>query len=238
MISRRILLPTLAALLPVALHAQTPPAAVPRVERPQQCRTVPDTARAPTPQQIAEANRLRDDIRYTFRQLGVERPHGILMVDVDSTRQGKLLFLNIDVPQPAIDAGLALVREYLAALPGGKPYQALIRIDGEYPAITPGRRHCLPDLANSDSLYAWRNRVALRHPEFGRGTGGSKQATVLLVVNRLGEVHYVQVLRPTGDAFLDANVEHIARRLRFRPATLDGQPFDVRYRFTLNFDLQ
>jgi len=237
MISRRLLLLSLTAILPAVLQAQTP-AASPRAERPQQCRTVPDTARAPTPQQIAEANRLRDDLRFMFRQMGVERPNGLLLVDVDSARQGKLLFLNIEAPQGAIDAGLALVKEYLQALPGGRAYQALVRIDGEYPALTPGRRHCLPDLANGDSLYAWRNRVIMRHPEFGRGTAGSRQALVLLVVNRLGEVHYVQVLRPTGDAYLDENVEHIARRLRFRPATLDGEPFDVRYRFTINFDLQ
>jgi hypothetical protein len=42
----------------------------------------------------------------------------------------------------------------------------------------------------------------------------------------------------TGDAFLDQNLEAIALRLRFHPATLDDQPFDVRFRFNLTFNVR
>lgn len=46
---------------------------------------------------------------------------------------------------------------------------------------------------------------------------------------------YVAVERPTGDTFIDQHLESIGARLRFRPATLDGMPFDARFRITLPF---
>ena len=202
------------------------------------CSVIPDTVPGPTQQQIRERNELRDQIQTVLRAHGQEIG-GLLMVDVDSTRRGKVLFMDVDFPDSTRQAATSLVATYLGTLRAGRAYQALIRIDGDYPAMNPGRRHCRPELANQDSLTVMMHRVLERHPEAGRHqTPVAKRATVRMVVTREGTVAYVEVDRPTGDAFIDQNLEAIAYRLRFRPATLDGTPFDVRFRFNMTFNVR
>lgn len=218
-----------AALIAPGVHAQ---AATPR------CAAIPDSLPGPTPRQIAERNELRDQIQAVLRAHG-QPAAGLLLVDVDSTRRGKVLFMEASLPDSTRRAAMSLVATYLETLHGGRAYQALIRIDGEYPAMTPGRRHCRPELANADTLSGMMQAVLERHPEAGRHEQAVvKRATVRMVVTREGRVAYVEVDRPTGDAFIDQTLEAIAMRLRFRPATLDGEPFDVRFRFNLTFNVR
>jgi TonB family protein len=219
-----------------ALAAAAPQA---RAQQPaERCSVIPDTVPGPTGQQIRERTELRDQIQGVLRAHGREIG-GLLMVDVDSTRRGKVLFVDVDLPDSTRRAATSLVAEYLGTLRAGRAYQALVRIDGEYPAMTPGRRHCRPELANPDSLSSMMQAVLERHPEAGRHRDAvARRATVRMVVTREGRVAYVEVDRPTGDAFIDQNVEAIAYRLRFRPATLDGTPFDVRFRFNLTFNVR
>jgi TonB family protein len=214
-------------LIPADARAQQPAA---------RCSVVPDTAAGPTPQQVAERTRLRDQIASALRDRGAQ-PAGLLMVDVNAERQGRLLFIESQLPDSARAAALALMGEYLRTLQAGRAYQALIRIDGDYPALTPGRTHCRPELANPDSMSVWMQRVMEHHPQSGRHADAPlvKRVVVRMVVTRSGSVALVEMDTPSGDEMLDANAEAIAARLRFRPATLDGVPFDVRFRFTLTF---
>jgi TonB family protein len=228
-ITRLALLLLACALAAPGLRAQAPP---PR------CSVIPDSLPGPTPQAIAERNALRDQIQGLLRAHGASAG-GLLMVDVDSTRRGKVLFMETDMADTTRRAAMAMVAEYLGTLAAGRAYQALIRIDGEYPAMTPGRRHCRPELARPDSLSAMMLAVLERHPEANtRQQPVAKRATVRMVVTREGRVAHVEVETPTGDAFLDPYVEPIAAALRFNPATLDGQPFDVRFRFNLTFNVR
>ncbi|HEU0301720.1 MAG TPA: TonB family protein [Longimicrobium sp.] len=232
----RISFPRLVAFLAVlALAAPRADAQQPA----ERCSVIPDTVPGPTERQIRERTELRDQIQGVLRAHGREIG-GLLMVDVDSTRRGKVLFMDVDLPDSTREAATQLVATYLETLQAGRAYQALIRIDGDYPAMTPGRRHCRPELANPDSLYGMVAAVLARHPEAGRHENQPlvKRATVRMVVTRQGDVAYVEVDRPTGDPFLDLNLEAIAHRLRFRPATLDGTPFDVRFRFNLTFNVR
>lgn len=219
--------------LAMALHI---PADVWAQQAPARCSVIADTVAGPTPRQIAERNALRDQIVGALRAHGA-RPAGLLMVDVNAQRQGKLLFIEAQLPDSTRAAALSLVGEYLRTLQAGRPYQALIRIDGDYPALTPGRTHCRPELANADSMSTWMQRVMEHHPRSGRHPGDPlvKRVVVRMVVTRAGNVAFVEMDTPSGDEMLDANAEAIAARLRFRPATLDGTPFDVRFRFTLTF---
>lgn len=213
-----------------ALGAQAAP--------PPRCAVIADTVPGPTPRQVQERTELRDQIQAALRAHG-QPVGGLLMVDVDSTRRGKVLFMDAPLPDSTRRAATALVAAYLETLASGRAYQALIRIDGDYPAMTPGRRHCRPELANADSLSAMMQAVLERHPENGRHNQPvAKRATVRMVVTREGRVAYVEVDRPTGDAFIDQNLEAIAMRLRFNPATLDGDPFDVRFRFNMTFNVR
>lgn len=205
---------------------------------PPRCAAVPDTVSAPSAQQIRERRELRDRIQATLRAHG-QPVAGLLMVDVDSTRRGRVLFVDASVPESTRRAATALVVTYLETLPAGRPYQALIRIDGDYPAMTPGRRHCRPELDNPGLLSEMMQAVLENHPEARtREQAVVKRATMRLVVTREGRVAYAEVDRPTGDAAIDPHLEGIAMRLRFNPATLDGQPFDVRFRFNLTFNVR
>lgn len=222
-----------AALVAPGAHAQ----ATTRVATPR-CTAIPDSLPGPTPQQIVERNELRDQIQGVLRAHG-QPAAGLLLVDVDSTRRGKVLFMEASLPDSTRRAAMSLVATYLETLHAGRAYQALIRIDGGYPAMTPGRRHCRPELANADTLSDMMQTVLERHPEAGtREQAVVKRATVRMVVTREGRVAYAEVDRPTGDAFIDATLEAIAMRLRFHPATLDDEPFDVRFRFNLTFNVR
>jgi TonB family protein len=212
------------------LHAQTQP--------PPRCNVIPDTVPGPTEQQVRERTELRDQIQTVLRAHG-QPVGGLLLVDVDSTRRGKVMFMETEMPDSTRAAAMSLVASYLATLRVGRAYQALIRIDGEYPAMTPGRRHCRPELANPDTMSGMMQAVLERHPEARtHAQAVARRATLRMVVTRGGRVAFVEVERPTGDAFLDQNLEAIALRLRFHPATLDDQPFDVRFRFNLTFNVR
>lgn len=222
------------AALPAVLHAQQ----APRLPE-QPCRVLPDTTPAPTPQQVREREELRAALDSVARAHGVAAPTGILFVDVDSTRQGKVFFIDSNLPQPASDAATRRVAEYLSTLEHGRAYQALVRIDGGYVAPAPGKRSCTPVLANGDTLSALMQRVMEIHPEAGKHDPPvTKRAVVRLVVNRDGGVSYAEVVQPTGDPNIDRYLEEIASRLRFLPARLDDVPYDVRFRFSMSFVLR
>jgi TonB family protein len=224
----------LTAALPAALCAQGAPRAP---EQP--CRVIPDTAVVPTPRQVLEREELRVSLDSVARAHGIAAPTGILFVDIDSTRRGKVFFIDSNLTQPASDAATRRVAEYLSTLEPGRAYQALVRVDGRYAAPAPGKRNCTPVLVNRDTLSALMLRVLDRHPEKGRHDEPVvKRAVVRLVVNRDGGVSYAEVVQPTGDAAIDPYLEAIALRLRFLPARLDDVPYDVRFRFSMQFNVR
>jgi TonB family protein len=205
----------------------------------QRCSVVPDSVRGPTPGQIAERQELRAKILDIGRRNGVAEPHGLLLVDVDSTRKGALLFMDSNYPAAGVEQVTRAVGEYLTSLPSGRGYQALIRVDGEYPAILPGRQRCTPVLLNHEERVQWIADASSKHPERGKLPAPvTRTVVVLLVSNREGGVSYAAVARSSGDAYLDEAAVAIGRKLRFSPATLDGVPFDARFRFTVGFAVE
>jgi len=230
---------SLAAIGFVCLVSGSSIAQAPRFEVEQDCKVVPDTAVVPTAGQVRERRELRARLDSVGRANGVAAPTGLLLVDVDSTRRGKVFFIETNYSQELVNTATRSVAEYLETLPPGKSYQALIRIDGEYAAMAPGKRHCSPTLANRDQLGEMMQRVLRRYPGAGSLPKPEvKRAVVRLVVNREGTVSYVEVERPTGDENLDPYVTAIAERLRFLPAKLDDLAYDTRFRFTLSFNVR
>lgn len=221
----RSLLPVLVALvLPAALAGQGRPP----------CSVLPDTVRGPTPQQVREADEVREHLRSLLRSQGHEE-RGLLMVDVQETRLGRLLFIDTDLPQATRDQIARQMQEYLEALPGGRGYQALVRIDATYPAVAAGRRLCRPELANPQTMIDLLDEAASAHPDAGRNgeDGVPHRATVLVVVTRDGDVAFAEVVASSGDEFFDARAPAIAAALRFHPASLDEVPIDTRIRIPL-----
>lgn len=224
---RRHLVPILLALLlPAALQAQGR----------ERCTVVPDTVAGPTPQQVREADEMRGHLRSLLRRQGHEE-RGLLMVDVDETRSGRLLFMDTELPQAARDEIGRQMQEYLRTLPGGRGYQALVRIDATYPVVAPGRRLCRPDLANPQVLLDGLSEASKEHPDAAvRPNLGV--VVVLLVVTRDGYVAHAEVVRSSGDDFLDARAPTVAAGLRFHPASLDEVPIDTRIRIPLAFSVR
>lgn len=220
-----------------AAHAQ--PGAPGGPHPSQTCEVVPDTARnIPDALQIAERMALRDSLVAVGERHGVAGPRGLLFVAVDSTRRGRVLFLDTNLEGDAVQEATARVAAYLQPLEAGRNFQMLVRIDGGYPAPAPGKRHCPPALANGDEIDQMMRTVLEHYPDGdGAADGQSRSALLRVVVSREGAISFVDVDRWTGDEFLDRYVEDIARHLRFHPARMDGEPFDVRIRYRLTFQL-
>ena len=204
-------------------------------QNPDRCAPVPDSVAGPNDWQVRERAQLREQLATVLQSHGAP-PRGLLFVDVDSARQGVVRFLDAGLPDSTIQAATAVVAEYLRSLERGRAYQALIRVDGEYPLVVPGRMRCRPQLESVQVMMDSTNAVAGRHPLAGKVTRNVvKYADLLVVVNRDGGVSWVQVVQPTGDEFLDPHVQRIAYQLEFLPVTLDGTPIDSRMRFRLSF---
>jgi TonB family protein len=204
----------------------------------ERCAPVPDSVAGPNDWQVRERQQLREQISAVLQSHGAP-PAGLLFVDVDTSRVGVVRFLDAELADSTIQAATAIVAEYLRSLEHGRAYQALIRVDGEYPAVVPGRMRCRPVLDNVPEVYELVGELAGRHPLAGKVSRSLvKHADLLLVVNRDGGVSWVQVLQPTGDEHLDPYVEAIAARMRFLPVTLDGAPIDTRMRYRLTFTIR
>lgn len=226
--------PALAVVIALsALHAAE---AAAQQRAPERCSVVADTVAAPSPQQVREADEMRRELRAILRGHG-QPEQGLLMVDVDPTRRGRLLFMEADIPDTTRAAVLAHVAEYLQGLPGGGRYQALVRMDATYPAVVPGVRQCRPEVVSWTEFSDAVGEVQLAHPAAGRHRGAPlrQQAVVLLVVTRDGHVAYAEVVATSGDEYLDTSAVEVAKLLRFDPASLDEVPIDVRIRFPLAF---
>jgi TonB family protein len=215
--------------LPAAAAAQAQPGG-------QGCVIVSDTTPVPSPAQVADRQRLRLALDSIARAHGTAEPTGILYVDVDSMRQGKLFFIESNLSPEASQAATARVSQYLTTLQSGRAYQALIRVDADYIAPAAGKRSCAPKLQTLQLMVDLIGRLMENHPNKAHLTSAdSKRAVVRMVVSRNGTVPYAELVQPTGDAYIDANVQAIAERMRFTPATLDDVPYDVRFRFTIPF---
>ena len=225
-----------ALVVPLALGALQAAEASAQQRPPERCSVVADTVAAPSPQQVREADEMREELRAILRAHG-QPEEGLLMVDVDSTRRGRLLFMEADIPDTTRAVILGHVAEYLQALPGDGSYQALVRMDATYPAVAPGVRQCRPEVVSWIEFTDARGEVQLRHPAAGRHRNAplQQQTVVLLVVTRDGHVAYAEVVGPSGDEYLDANAVEVAKLLRFDPASLDEVPVDVRIRFPVAF---
>jgi len=202
------------------------------------CAVVPDSVVPPTQAQLRDRADLRNRVAQAFREAG-HPATGLLYVDLDSTRRGTVMFIETEPPVEARNAATRQIARYLETVPPGKPYHALLRIDGEYPVIAPGRRHCPPALANKDDLDRFGGKMMEQHPMAGRVSRPQPvRATVMLVIDRAGNVAWAGLERPTGDAFLDERMADFAHILRFDPASVDGVPIDVRTRFNLTLHIR
>ncbi|HET7230586.1 MAG TPA: hypothetical protein VFJ16_11325 [Longimicrobium sp.] len=226
-IARGALLAAAFGVLPVAVAAQSQPLG-------QGCVFVSDTTPIPSAAQVADRQKLRLALDSIARANGTPEPAGILYVDVDSTRHGKVFFIESNLSPEGTQLATARVGRYLETLESGRAYQALVRLGTDYIAPAAGKRICAPKLQNIQVLVDQRGLMMEHHPyaRSNRPTA-ERRAVLQLVVSRDGTVPYAELVQPTGDAYVDGRLPAIAQRLRFSPATLDDVPYDVRFRFAL-----
>lgn len=225
-IARAALLASAFLVLPSVAAAQGPTLG-------QGCVIVADTAPVPSARQVAERQALRLALDSIARAHGTPDPSGILYVDVDSTRQGKVFFIDANLTPEATQAATARVSDYLTTLESGRAYQALVRLGADYVAPAPGKRSCAPKLLSVQLMVDLVGRMMENHPNARSISPDTKErrAVLRLVVSRDGTVPYAELVTPTGDAYVDPLLVAIAERMRFSPATLDDVPYDVRFRF-------
>lgn len=210
--------------------AQTAPAAADS----QRCATVSDTARVLTPQQVRDRRRLGMQLDTLIRRSGQTEPV-LVMVDQDSARRD-IHVLDAVVDSATVRAVQARVERYLSTVPRNRPFQTLLRPGMETPVLAARKAHCTPELDNASDINDLKTRMMLSHPLRASVEPGRRvTALVRMVVNRDGGVSWLSVLRPSGDAYVDANVEEIAARMQFLPATLDGAAFDSFVTYPLIF---
>jgi len=74
-------------------------------------------------------------------------------------------------------------------------------------------------------------------PAEAKAQGLSAQVVLEVDISETGEVLAAQVTQPAGNGFDEAAVA-AARKLRFSPAEIDGQPSPVRIEYRFNFELR
>ncbi|HEX8393112.1 MAG TPA: energy transducer TonB [Longimicrobium sp.] len=201
----------------------------------QRCAAVPDTAQVLTPAQVRDQRALNAELNTMIRASGQTEPV-LVMVDQDSTRRD-IHVLDALVDEATTRAVTARVERYLTATPRRRTFQSLLRPGMETPVLAPRKQRCVPELDNVSEISEITSRLMVLHPLRAQQAQGAARPVALLrlVVNREGLVSWAAVLRPTGDAYLDANVEEIAARMKFLPATLDGVAFDSFVTYPLRF---
>ncbi len=99
--------------------------------------------------------------------------------------------------------------------------------------LTPCLAHAEPKLSPPELV----ERVTPEYPESKKTTHESAQVELTLTVDETGAVTDVQVKRSAGTEF-DTAATDAAKKLRFSPATRDGQPISARIPFLFDFEYQ
>jgi TonB family protein len=185
----------------------------------------------PTPAQAAERvvrEALTDTLRRAFleaaRASGVAEPSGIAIIQVDARGAPAAVRVHRGNVAPAVlrpvaDAHAAQVTRWPRR--GGYVHVRLDPADTSRGAMV----ECSPAPRNTQPFIRDVQRIVADN--LGRGRRPGRDAKLLMLVTRDGEVAFAEIVESTGWERLDRDLERAALRLRFLPATLAGMPVDV-----------
>ena len=213
---RRITIPALvavlAALQPLAAHAQQPAAA--------------DSARRDSAQQ-ALYRAFRHEMYDSLAAAGVdENTHGLLMVE--GRRAGPELQVRVlegELP----DSTLQRFYNAVAGRAAGWPRDTLhllMRLDVDRPGDDPQGREHLPGLRNRSEIADAMSRWVSAHRTVG-SRAATFRLTLKMVVSRAGEAVFVELAPSSGNQEVDTFMAGLARRMKFDPARIGDQRVDV-----------
>lgn len=178
---------------------------------------------------------LEHDLREAARAAGVAEPRGIVLAEVRSRRPRATAFRS-NVPENVSRDVLARHAEHLAGWTacGGILNLRLDSIAAA-PAVAGAGR--VPVLVNVDELTREVRRLSAA--ESSRPGRATRRVTLhlTLLVTREGDVAHAALKRSSMNSEIDRQLLVAARRLRFRPAVVDGAPADVWIELPVDMDL-
>ena len=175
---------------------------------------------------LAREDSALDEVRAAARVAGLDSARGLLYVVPGLG----VRVLGGNLPQPLVDSlSSGLLARAAARRSAADPYAALLlRLDPlPLPACGPRprpRRESLPMVLNDREMPSvFRDlTIAGRRAFPDRGP-----AMLRMVITREAEVARAQLVSSRSAVQLEEGVLEIARRLRYRPATLDQVPVDI-----------
>lgn len=184
------------------------------------------------------ADTLERQIEARLRDRGSRDSTGTVHVAVgNESPDPPIVVSGLDVPDSVRKEVEQMVRASLADRPRSEWLNLVYLNAPEVPLWDDRTEFCHPRPAN-DSDIRWDMRSLLHeHPRSGTEAflARAKSAHLKLYVNWEGQVTLVEVISPTGDAWLDDHLEELGKRMEFRPATLNGVPVGRWIDRTVNF---
>lgn len=235
--ARLLLLPLAALTLAAApLHAQrerlAPGCKRERVRaEPRDRRTAAERERDSTQQRIRTA--ILEDARATARSAGIAAPEGLLLVTFERQKPAGAAFhgWRSNVPDDVFSGVRERALPALAEWPGQELSVVLsLRLDsvGPWPEGTPGILvECVPMLENRDEINQLITEFSGQNPDLTRSQASRPTTRVRMLLTREGEVAYSLVDASSGHRSMDLYALELTRRMRFRPASVNGQAVDL-----------
>lgn len=221
------------AILPSLLLAAVCVAAAPSYAQPvavlaTECQAPPSAAGG------SMRGTLETELRQAARAAGVAEPRGIVFAEVRNRRARASAFRS-NVPDQVSRGVLERNAEQLAGWSACGGILNLRLDSAAVPAAAGAGR--VPVLVNVDELTREVRRLSAA--ESSRPGVATRRVTLHLtmLVTRDGEVAHAALKRPSMNSEVDRQLLVAARRLRFRPAVVDGAPADVWVELPVEMDL-
>jgi TonB family protein len=172
---------------------------------------------------LAKEAVVMDEVRAAARAAGLDSVRGLLY----AVPELGVRLIGGNLPQPLVDSLSGGLLEQAARRSATSPHAALLlRLDPlPLPPCGPRpRRESLPRVLNDGEMTSVLRDLTIA----GRRAFPDRGPAMLrMVLTREGEVASAQLVSSRSTVQLEEGVLEIARRVRYRPATLDQVPVDI-----------
>jgi hypothetical protein len=180
---------------------------------------------------------LENDVREAARAAGIAQPAGVVLVQLRDRRleEGRVWSFRSNVPDDVSRTVMARNAELLARWPR-RDGLVNLRLDARE-APDSATVECAPVLLNPTGFM--RDLARALPGRFSTPGAGTRRVSLHLVmlVTRDGEVAHAEFKLPGTHGNAESGILRVARRLRFRAATIENVPVDVWVEQPVELDL-